>query len=470
MQRRQSRARRSAGGTSDPGMPALSAAFDHPDDAARYVHAKIGNRRDKEYGGFILLRRDKRYVATEPIPGKVFFFDPNDVFPRNDEEGYVVYPAGHDDYAIYHSHPTAFAGLHHWPENEKATYPNSFSTGDIYALINERDLSPASYLSGPDGSLIKYTVSDSAAEKALFKRVSGPVEEPQAADRSEIHQALQAGTMLPSDFVRLVAAAGDLQVIEGSELWGKPGKVQVGWKPYPQKTPGVQTVRVCDAASEGQRLVLSPAFKTADDAARYVHKKIAGMSHSEILGFLLKHPETGTFRAAEPIIGADSVNARCTVFHPDPFYRPRLPSGYRVDGLYFAPDTHSQVGQSVQKEHDLQVNFFQPEDLNRAFDYRYIPAKRPKGLPVRYGFTISELYFLAPDGALLGYTPSKSAAEYELARRVSVTYSGTQSIQKLLKAGGLMPSDFVRRVTGAGQLRVLEVSRTWPEPGSISSI
>ncbi|RMS14603.1 hypothetical protein ALP75_205586 [Pseudomonas syringae pv. actinidiae] len=34
--------------------------------------------------------------------GSEFSFDPNDVFPRNDQEGYVLCPQGHNDYAISH--------------------------------------------------------------------------------------------------------------------------------------------------------------------------------------------------------------------------------------------------------------------------------------------------------------------------------------------------------------------------------
>ncbi|WP_122381904.1 DUF4329 domain-containing protein, partial [Pseudomonas savastanoi] len=72
-------------GDHHPGMPAFSVPFDHPDDAARYAHERIGNRRDREYGGFILVRKDGKYVATEPMNGSRFSFDPNEVFPRNDE-------------------------------------------------------------------------------------------------------------------------------------------------------------------------------------------------------------------------------------------------------------------------------------------------------------------------------------------------------------------------------------------------
>ncbi|BBI43347.1 hypothetical protein PSTH1771_25095 [Pseudomonas syringae pv. theae] len=45
---RTKRIKRSVGDQGHSAMPALSAAFDHPDDAARYAHERIGNRRDRE--------------------------------------------------------------------------------------------------------------------------------------------------------------------------------------------------------------------------------------------------------------------------------------------------------------------------------------------------------------------------------------------------------------------------------------
>lgn len=459
MQPRRSRGKRAIALPSDLNMPALSPAFDHPDDAARYVHTAIGNRRDKEYGGFILKRSDDKYVATEPISGQTFLFDPNEVFPRNDEEGYVIYPAGHEDYAVYHSHPTQFAGLSLWSDAEKATYPNSFSAADIYSVIDEKDLSPASYLSGPDGSLIKYLVSDSALERALFKRVSGPSHLPDAADLSEVHQRLQAKTLMPSDVVRLLAAAGELWVVVGSALWGPPGRVTGDWKPYPKPRAVLSAFGTCEWV---QPLVLSSAFTQADDAARYVHRQISGRQHTDILGALLKNPDAGSYRVAEPYVADEAVYAPCSVFYPDALDRPPLPAGYRIDGFYVAPGT------TGDDQTARATNFFRPADFHRAFEYRYVPSRKPKWRQVRYGFSMSWIYFSAPDGALLAYGFSRSEAEYELLRRVSPAYSGSQSIQRRLDAGTLTFAEYIRQVAGAGQLRVLEVSRNWPTAGRIS--
>ncbi|KPW62336.1 hypothetical protein ALQ64_03595 [Pseudomonas cannabina] len=291
---RKIRSKRSVDHHTHPGMPALSKPFDNPDDAARYAHERIGNRRDREYGGFILVREDGKYVATEPMNGSQFSFDPNEVFPRNEQKGYVLYPHGHDDYAIYHSHPSLRAGLHEWPESEQVTYPNSFSAGDIYAVMIDQEICPATYLSGPDGSLIKYTLSGSAAERALFTRVAGPTGMPHMSMLSQVHKALQNLTLMPSDVVRLLADAGNLEVLVSSPLWGRSGKVSSNWRPFPDQAlsslPKVTSPTVCEAVWPPKALTLSAEFASADAAAHYVHAVSVLESTPGLLAFCCSTP------------------------------------------------------------------------------------------------------------------------------------------------------------------------------------
>ncbi|RMV72453.1 hypothetical protein ALP05_02803 [Pseudomonas caricapapayae] len=452
------------------GMPAFSPPFDHPDEAARYAHERIGNRRDREYGGFILVRQDGKYVATEPMSGSHFSFDPNEVFPRNEEDGYVLYPQGHDDYAVYHSHPSLQAGLDEWPESEKVTYPNSFSAGDIYAVIDDQEICPATYLSGPDGSLIKYTLSRSAAEDTLFARVAGPPNMPHLSELSQIHKALQNLTLMPSDVVRLLAGAGNLEVIVPSRLWGRAGKVSTDWHPYPDdraaRAARMTPPASCTAQWPPRALRLSTPFGSADEAASYAHGQIGTRVHSQIIGFLLFNPVTRAYRIAEPFLDDGTpVYAPCSAFHPDAYYRPALPDGYRIDGMYF-----SSANLAAEGGREVVSDFFEADDLHRMFSYRHKPVPRRKGLPIRYGFEMSVVYFSAADGALLGYTPSQSDEEFQLLQSVSRVYSGAQSIQAQLSAGAISVPDFVRRVARAGRLRVLQTSARWPEAGVISPV
>ncbi len=58
-------------------------------------------------------------------------------------------------------------------------------------------------------------------------------------------------------------------------------------------------------------------------------------------------------------------------------------------------------------------------------------------------------------------------AEYELARRVSMTYSMSESVQYQLTTGAFEPRAFVSQVAGAGRLQVLATSGNWPKKGVI---
>ncbi|RMM17381.1 hypothetical protein ALQ82_05377 [Pseudomonas syringae pv. pisi] len=259
-------------------------------------------------------------------------------------------------------------------------------------------------------------------------------------------------------------------VLVPSRLWGRAGKVPADWQPYPDdaaaRTPPAKSPANCDAQWPPRPLSLSAPFDSADEAARYAHGRIGSRIHSQIIGFLLFNPVERAYRIAEPILDDGMpVYAPCSAFHPDAYYRPALPDGYRVDGMYFC-----SANLAVEGGREVINDFFEPDDLHRMFSYRHKPAQRRKGLPIRYGFEMSAVYFSAADGALLCYTPSQSAEEVQLLQSVSRVYSGAESIQAQLEAGTLNVQDFVLRVARAGLLRVLQTSERWPDAGVISPV
>lgn len=443
------RSRRSIRDPGTPRMPALSRAFDTPDEAARYAHARIGNKREREYGGFILIRADGKYVATEPMAGSRFGFDPNTVFPEDEETGMVFYPSAHEDWAIYHSHPDVPIDAEHWPQAERQTYPNMFSTADIYSAILDRAYTKALYLSGPDGSLIRYVASGSSAEDALLLRLTGPANSPERVELGELQQSLYGDRLLPSDFIRLVALAGELRVVIASAIWGRTGKIGADWRPFPLADAAPPSRTGCGTEPSDKTPALSAPYRSADQAAQYVHGLVRSRPHGQIVTALLFNPATGDYRAIEPFQGdGQETWAPCSVGHPDAFYRPPLPPGYRIDGLLFAPSSepaHARVA----------MQFFEPEDMHLAFIWRAVPARRPKGLPVRYGFTMTTLYHSSPDGRLSSYTPSYSAAEQTLAEQVASTSQKSSFLSRQLASGALTPDGFIRQVAAAGVLRTL---------------
>ena len=187
-------------------LPPLSAAFISADDAAYWAHEQIGSRRDREYGGAI-LKYQSRYFATTPIAGKTSAFTLNDVFSLGDD-GKLVLPPGYACAAIYHSHPLDYAAYEgrDITGDERTLLLGFFSPPDMQVMIGFRDLAGIHYLSGPEGSLLKYVASGSTQEAAFLQRLKDI-----APGDMDIHE----------DVIPQLADAGELSVLVANTVWGE---------------------------------------------------------------------------------------------------------------------------------------------------------------------------------------------------------------------------------------------------------
>ena len=149
-------------------LPLLSPAFAYADDAARYAHELIGNQRDGEFGGAILRSPQGQFYATLPFQGLAESFNFDNVLPT-DAEGNLVHPPGYRCFGLYHSHPNTFetlrAWLTSWPHEAINTLMSFFSAPDIIHSIRNKSFATVAYLSGLNGSLIKYVPSGTPEER-----------------------------------------------------------------------------------------------------------------------------------------------------------------------------------------------------------------------------------------------------------------------------------------------------------------
>ena len=88
-------------------LPALSPPMISADDAARFAHEAIGNKRDKEYGGLILQGESGRFFATLPIGGNLYV--DFTLLLAVDAQGNFIHPDGYTCHGLYHSHPNVLA-------------------------------------------------------------------------------------------------------------------------------------------------------------------------------------------------------------------------------------------------------------------------------------------------------------------------------------------------------------------------
>ena len=204
-----------------------SPAFITADDAARYLHERIGNKRDLEYGSVILQRlSDQRIYATQPIPGKAATFDFELLLERGAGNSFVE-PPGYKLVGGIHSHPQQFDFLKRsnprYTDRQVRVFNDFFSERDVVFNHYEGRSLVTAYLSGPNGTLLKYQPSFSEAERQFVDWLD------------DVKTALPAhghdGTL--EGYIKKLASLGRLSLLLASDDWGgAAGLIDQSWQPY----------------------------------------------------------------------------------------------------------------------------------------------------------------------------------------------------------------------------------------------
>ena len=400
-------------------LPPLSAAFISADDAAYWAHEQIGSRRDREYGGAI-LKYQSRYFATTPIAGKTSAFTLNDVFSLGDD-GKLVLPPGYACAAIYHSHPLDYAAYEgrDITGDERTLLLGFFSPPDMQVMIGFRDLAGIHYLSGPEGSLLKYVASGSTQEAAFLQRLKDV-----APGDMDIHE----------DVIPQLADAGELSVLVANTVWGGVrGRVDKDWR-MGTRLAGEQA--------------LHPFFSSVfpeQDIQKLLPVDTAA-SAQPVFGFVLKATGKDEYIAPVPAWERERLVPPEGLFMKRADGRARLPSNFRIDSIYC---------REQPKESWHQPDFFTPSLLATAYaQWRADPALYDSQRRLR-------LILQCADKAVLSYLFSGSEAEEQLIG------GGAAEVEKQLKEGKLNAKQFVERVAKAGELKVLQVGTQWSKAGRV---
>ena len=108
-------------------LPSLSPPFLNPDDAARFAHQLIGDKRAAQYAGVILKNAQCRYLASRPVKVTGERFSPTQ-FIAVDEKGQLKHPHGFTCYGFYYSRAHQLGG--------GETAPAGVSRADVITLAN----------------------------------------------------------------------------------------------------------------------------------------------------------------------------------------------------------------------------------------------------------------------------------------------------------------------------------------------
>lgn len=408
-----------------PVLPPLSPPFIIADDAARWAHGQINHQvADKEYGGAV-LKQDGLYFATAPIADQALTFDHRILLATDAADNFIA-PSGYTCEALYHSHPPQMAQVKlHNPgmsDEQASVFMSFFSPPDLSYTIEHRRSVMTHYLSGPEGSLLKYISSGSAAEVLLRKRILGEAEKAPSLDFETL--------------IWEAAEAGDLRVVVPNARWGGArGRVKRGW-------------RVNTAVTQ---VTEDPPFLTqVFDRPELAVQAVAAAENT--FGFVLKHTLSDRYVATYPERIRQPLFAIGGLFPERAPGKPRLPSNYRLEAIYY----RSKTPQADVPEHEpwLYATFFTPVEVAAAI--AQLSVTQTLQIPLR-GL---HLYLRASDGALLTLKVPQTAGSAEAL--------GSDA-QTALLSGTLSPRDYVRRVIATTPLAVVEAGVLWQVIGPVEN-
>jgi hypothetical protein len=418
--------------------PTLSPEFLSADDAVRYVHQRIGNRRDRQYAGYVFQRFDKRFFVTEPLEGGIEALRNGQFYP-SDNETRPIFPIDHTLHGHYVSHealsrldPEKVDRLK-WSRQEAALSLQTFSVEEMrQALFDEIPL----YLSGAQKSLIRFQASESSGAGELSKRLGT------AKNPGPLVAELETGVVMPSGFIREQAAAGRLSVVVNSDLWGPRGQVTSTWSVPSGMWKWTRPEHVAFGA----------VFSSADDAAvdLYFHDVRLHDQEKAWFGFILKHTDREEYVASELVPIGETTN---DVFLPQSLFGDSslYPEGFRGHAFFYSR-------QRVKHPSDasgswLSQYFIAPDDLYWAVYYsRRRPVTEPRE-PI-------PLFISTQDGALLKFESRAGSKLFD----VDTPYLSLDTLKQNLASGKLQPVAFVQLIASQGQLNVMRTSLCWDRP------
>lgn len=421
-----------------------SPAFITADDAARYVHERIGNKREVEYGSVILQRlSDQRIYATQPIPGRAATFDFELLLERG-AGNVLLDPPGYKLVGGVHSHPQQFDFLKRsnprYTDRQVRIFNDFFSERDVVFNHYEGRSLVTAYLSGPNGTLLKYQSSFSEAERQFVDWID------------DVKTALPAhghdGTL--EGYIKKLAALGRLSLLLASDDWGgAAGVIDGSWQPYLPLVEPQGTV-ACGP--------LSPDVTKALD---YAQVRMRRKPELRQMAMLLKHEQRNEFVATKALALSDGEWVPADNRLPSLEGGPLLPQGFHVHGFFYL--SQPVQAQTPTIEPWLYQQFFSPAELAA-----YIAKARRYQQAPTSALGIS-LYLRTKDDALLRYRFSGSPAETQLFKVDGAGVVSDQGIQQALDRGTLTPAQFVARVAAAGELSVEKTSALWDVEGVVEN-
>ncbi|TFY89966.1 DUF4329 domain-containing protein [Pseudomonas nabeulensis] len=278
-----------------------------------------------------------------------------------------------------------------------------------------------------DGALLSYRFSKTD-EEAGFLGADGLAVEAQLKDKSRTGR----------QFVESMAAIGEVRVLQAGRAWRITGNT----------LPLEPLLDVLSAS-------MSPAFITADDAARYLHDRIRDRL-DDVLGYVLQRSD-GTFVSTPPIRESDFSVQLGLRYDGTVGPEPLLPPDYRVAGFFIAlTDQFDVVRRNLPA--GAGPNRLAPDD--EAALYISIPVYAQTASMTARNQKIPALYYSGASGSLVKYVRSGSEREDAFSTLVNeIMRTGMLKLQMDGYDG--TPVETVRKLARIGEFSVLVSSEVW---------
>lgn len=426
-------------------LPPLSPPFQTVDDAARYAHELIGDRRNATYTGCILIKDNGHYFSTHPVTSETGRFEPWSVL-STDSLGQLKHPDGYTCCAFYYSGDAHYSEVEHGyggsPE-EVATRISFFISPDLYVMLGISRFASIHYLSGLNGSLIKYQSSGSEPEKRLIKKLVSAAETLTEPFTSVV------------DAVRELAASGTLSVIQATEVWhSKIGVLDSTFSVY--RATGIVDIDPVIL----QRPAFGPLLSSEEAALDDMISRIRQTPESNY-GFILRHAERQQYMVTEPVTGAMDFLVRGALGTDGDTDR-LLSAGYEIMAVYGCEGEYHDPQQVPAVQTSLFKNFIHPRTFETGI-----------GVALRLGSGTAHrslpLYIATRDGALLRYVSVLSADEQKLFAKLPPAEGGDMELARNLLADVEPTLSYIQSVANAGELSIVRTSDQWSPMGRVES-
>ena len=425
-------------------LPTLSPPFINPDDAARFAHELIGDHRDAEYGGVILKNAEGRYLASRPekVAGDRFNVTQ---FISTTASGQLLQPPGFTCYAFYSSRKhllaaeqTPFAGV----KNEDVHFlANFFLPADIQSILIMASFTPAHYLSGFNGSLVKVQASATPGESDLYDFLAHAQE-----DSELLHEMIQ--------FIKQVTETLQVTVIQSADVWaGHVGQLTPAFFATSRPPRVVEGVIV-------QRPAFGPLLTSEQLALEYARSRAVSLTDQQY-GFILKNTKSQAFIVSQPVTGVMDFDLG-RAFPPGINGEPELPSGFAIFALYGCDGEYRDPALMPPHQPTVYKNFMHPESLEKAI----LKARelRPTG-----NINSVPIYIVALDGAVLKYVSKSSPVEKTLFAALPRSQGGGLELLRNVLSGAEKIDILIKGLAHAGELSRVRGSDVWGREGRVLS-